>query len=331
MPVDWKPLVELVQQHQNFLLTTHVRPDADGLGSMLALAEALESQGKSVQMVISSTWPPRYNFLDPQRRIQRFTSPGDEHRQAQVIIVLDTGTWGQLGDFGAFVRSFPGPKVVIDHHVSQDDLGGLALVDTSAEATGRLVYEAIEALRWSLPATAAQMLFAALATDTGWFRHNNTTAATFGLAEKLMQAGARPTPLYEQLFEQSTLPRMRLTAVVLERLQVVANNRVAYTEVQRDDYARTGAVPQDTEDLINYCRSLAGVEVAIFFMEQPAGGVKVSFRSRAVNVAAVAEQFGGGGHRLASGAILHASLEEARSRVLQAVTAALDTAPGVTV
>src|SRR5262249_16310020 len=158
-----------------------------------------------------------------------------------------------------------------------------------------------------------------------WFRHSNTTTRTFALAEELVRAGARPTPLYEHLFEQNSLPRLKLIGLVLDRLRVVEGGRVAYSEILRTDYQKTGATPQDTEDLINYTRSLAGVEVGLFFMEQPRGGVKVSFRSRSrVDVARVAERFGGGGHRLASGAVVEATLEETRTRVLDAVRAALD-------
>ncbi|MGF1578556.1 MAG: bifunctional oligoribonuclease/PAP phosphatase NrnA [Gemmataceae bacterium] len=324
MSLDWSPFVEIVRNHKRFVLTTHVRPDADGLGSMLGLKDVFEGLGKTVRMAIASTWPPRYTFLDPDHRIERYDVADQSWHDNDVTIVLDTGTWGQLGDFGAFLRTFSGKKIVIDHHISQDDLGALAMVDTTAEATGRLVYEAIEALGATLTKTVANPIFAALATDTGWFRHNNTSPQTFALADKLMQNGADPTYLFNQLYEQNSLPRLKLTSIVLARLQVVENGLVAYTEVRRTDYAETGATPQDTEDLINYCRSLAGVEVASFFMEQPAGGVKVSFRSRSkVNVAAIAEKFGGGGHRLASGTILHTSLEDAKQQVLAAIRTAL--------
>src|SRR4051794_29122016 len=146
MPIDWSPFVELVQRHQRFLLTTHVRPDPDGLGSQLALADVLEGMGKHVDLVIASDWPPRYNFMDPGRRIQRLTPPGEAYRAAEVICVLDTGTWNQLGDFGPFLKASAAAKVVIDHHLSQDDLGALRLLDTTAEATGRLVWEAVRAL-----------------------------------------------------------------------------------------------------------------------------------------------------------------------------------------
>ncbi len=324
MPLDWTPFVDLVHRHQRFLITTHVRPDGDGLGSMLALAATLEERGKRVQLVIASASVPRYDFLDPGRKIQRFTLPGDAYRDADAILVLDTGTWNQLGDFGTFMRSRPVAKLVIDHHLTQDDLGAIRLVDATAEATGRLIWDAIAALGATPAPPAAHALFVALAMDTGWFRHNNTSPATLRLAADLVALGARPTEAYEALFEQNTLGRLKLTGLVLGRMTVTLNGQVAYTEVHREDYEAIGATPQDSEDLINYTRSIAGIEVGLFFLEQPRGGVKVSFRSRSrVDVARVAQQFGGGGHRLASGAILETSLDEARSRVLAAVAAAL--------
>jgi bifunctional oligoribonuclease and PAP phosphatase NrnA len=324
MPVDWKPFVELVKKHRSFLLTTHIRPDPDGLGSQLGLADALRNMGKEVHLVISSTWPPRYDFLDPERVIRRFTLPGEEYRQVEAVIIVDTGTWNQLGDFGTFLKTLKVPKVVIDHHISQDDLGAQRFVDTTAEASGRLVHEAVQALGQPITSPAANFLFAALATDTGWFRHKNTTAATYALAEKLVAAGAAPTYLYDQIYEQNTLARLNLMGLVLQRLRIVDDGLVAYTEVRREDYAATGAIPQDTEDMVNFARSLAGVEVGIFFLEQPAGGIKISFRSREkIDVARIAEIFGGGGHRLASGAVLACSLADAEARVLAEVRKAL--------
>jgi phosphoesterase RecJ-like protein len=325
MPIDWGPFVELVRRPRRLVLTTHIRPDGDGLGSMLALAEVLEKRGKEVRLVISSTFPARYNFLAPPGRIERFSPPGEQWRNAELVIVLDTGTWNQLGDFGPFMKASPAPRAVIDHHLTQDDLGAVRFIDTTAEATGRLVYEAIMALGGPLSEQAADHLFVALAMDTGWFRHSNTTPATFDLAEKLVRAGANPSLIYDQLFEQNTLPRMKLMGKVLDRLRVVEGGRVAYSEIHLGDYEETGATTQDSEDLVNFTRGIAGVEVGLFFMEQPRGGIKVSFRSRAeVDVARLAEQFGGGGHRLASGAMIDASLDEARGRVLEAVKTALN-------
>lgn len=325
MPVDWTPFVELVRRCHRFLLMTHVRPDGDALGSELALAALLRQHGKLARPVIASNLPPRYKFLDPDgTRIERFHLPGDPFRNTDAVIIVDTGTWNQIGEFGPFLKTLHVPKLVIDHHRTQDDLGGQHLVDTNAEAAGRLVYEACRALHEPLSPEIADALFLALATDTGWFRHANTTPATFALAEELTRAGAKPTALYDQLYEQVSIGKLKLTGLILDRLTTTANGQIAYTRVYVPDYPTTGAAPPDTEDLINYVRSVEGTEVALMFIEQREGGVKVSFRSRSrVDVDKIAESFGGGGHRLASGATIPGPMDEVVAKVLAAVESAL--------
>lgn len=327
MSVDWQPLVELIRAHQRFVLTTHVRPDGDGLGSMLALDESLRAAGKESRLVIASSMPPRYVFLDAEGRIERFRAGELSPTWPEVAIVLDTGTWNQLGDFADYLRGFAGRKAVVDHHLTQDDLGAERFVDATAEATGRLVFELTRALGAPLSARAATNLFVALAMDTGWFRHDNARADTFALAGELVAAGAQPKPLYERLFEQNSLPRLRLMGLVLDRLELALGSRVAHSDIRLSDYRATDAVPADSEDMVNFTRSVAGVEVGVLFMEQPKGGIKVSFRSGGgVDVARVAEQFGGGGHRAASGATVAGSLDEVRQRVLRALGDALPVA-----
>ncbi len=320
MAVDWQPFVTLVRDHQRFLLTTHVRPDGDGLGSMKAMAAALRACGKQVRLLIAGQMPGRYAFLDPEREFRSLVPPGDDLRDTQVLIILDTGTWNQLAPLAEFIRGLDVPKVVIDHHVTQDDLGAVRFVDTSSEATGRLAYQAIRALGVKLNEEMATPLFVALAMDTGWFRHSNTSPDTLALATELVEAGARPDWLYQQLFEQNSLGRLRLTGEVLRRLTVTPAGKVAYSSILKTDYAATGAAPPDSEDLVNYTMSLAGVEVGLLFMEQPRGGIKVSFRSRgAVNVGKLAEHFNGGGHPQAAGAILPGELDAVQATVLLAV------------
>jgi phosphoesterase RecJ-like protein len=165
----------------------------------------------------------------------------------------------------------------------------------------------------------ARYLFTALSTDTGWFRHQNTTAWTFALAGELVAAGVDPNPIYDQIYESHPLPRLLLFGRSLERLSTLADGKLVHTSIYQTDLKETGAVPLDTEDLINFPRSLAGAELALLFIEQPDGQIKVSFRSkRVVDVAALAEQFGGGGHRRAAGATLPGPIATARDRVLAA-------------
>ncbi|MFO0847073.1 MAG: bifunctional oligoribonuclease/PAP phosphatase NrnA [Gemmataceae bacterium] len=325
MPLDWSPLVELIRRHSRFLLMTHLRPDADGLGSQLALADALTALGKQPRVVIPSNLPPRYAFLNtPAAPIEEFRpAVADRFRDVDAVLVLDTGTWNQLGEFGDFLKTLSVPKAVVDHHRTQDDLGAERFVDVSAEATGRLTYELIRALGVPVSPRAAHHMFMALALDTGWFRHKNTTAASFALAAELVALGADPPPLYEQLFEAAPVGRLKLIGRALDRLQTRAGGKVAFVEVYLSDYAAIGAVPGDTEDLINYPRSVDGVEVALIFIEQPEGGTKVSFRSRRVDVSKLAERFGGGGHKLAAGARADGPMPAVREQVLRAVEDAL--------
>jgi phosphoesterase RecJ-like protein len=325
MPLDWAPLVEYLGRHDRPLLMTHIRPDADGLGSQLALHAALRQLGKEPRVAIASKLPPRYNFLDPARQVVEDFRPGTAANFAacDCVVVLDTGTFNQLGEFGEYLKTHPVPRAVVDHHRTQDDLGGLAFIDTGAEATGRLAYEIIRALGAEITPAMAGHLFMAVATDTGWFRHPNTAPRTFELCGELEAAGASPTALYEQLYEAAPLARLKLVGVALGRLATRANGRVAWTEIYMTDYPAPGAVPGDTEDLINHPRSVDGVEVALVFIEQPGGGTKVSFRSRAADVSALAERFGGGGHKLASGARVDRPLPEVREEVLAAVEEAL--------
>ncbi|QVL30026.1 bifunctional oligoribonuclease/PAP phosphatase NrnA [Telmatocola sphagniphila] len=298
---------------------THVRPDGDALGCELALANALQRLGKETRVVIASVMPPRYNFLDPERKtILRFNPADPTNGNYDAIVIVDTGAWTQLGDFGDWMKTAKADKAVIDHHVTQDDLGAVLFQDISAEACGRLIHEAMLALKVPHTKASAEYLFMALAMDTGWFHHERTLQRTFELAGELTKSGANPKELYEILYEQNSPARLKLMGRVLERL--VIRDKIAYSHVLRTDYEELGAVPGDTEDMIDLPRSLAGVEVSLMFMEQPAGGIKISFRSRGkYDVSKVAVKFHGGGHALACGGSSQDPLDVTIPKVVAAV------------
>jgi phosphoesterase RecJ-like protein len=168
-------------------------------------------------------------------------------------------------------------------------------------------------------------LLTAIAMDTGWFRHSNTSAGTMRAAAELMDAGAGADRIYRQLFERNTLGRLKLMGEALSNLRTDLDGRLAYAAVSLDDLLKTGAIPPDTEDLVDFTVSLRGVEIGLLFIEQARGGVKVSFRTRTdVDCARLAGQFGGGGHRAAAGATIAGSMPEIVGRVLEAVRQALE-------
>jgi phosphoesterase RecJ-like protein len=317
--LNWNELDRLIDASQRILLTTHVRPDGDALGSELGLAELLMARGKSVEILNSSPTPARYKFLDPDGSLFRCIDPARAVPLStpDLFIVVDTGTWSQLAGLAPYVRTIDYPKVVIDHHVSQDDLGALRLVDTSAAASGMLIYQAYEALGGAISPRAAQALFAAIAMDTGWMRHPNTSPEVMRAQAVLMERGAKPHEIYRLLFEQNRVERLRMMGLLFERIERWQEGRLVSSYLAWSDIIALGAHPMETEDFINELMTLAGVEVAILFIGQMDGGTKVSFRSRSsFDCSAFAEQFGGGGHRAAAGASLSEGVESARDRIL---------------
>lgn len=324
--IDWKPLKEILLAHQRFVISSHIRPDADAIGSELGLAAILETLGKSVQFVNPSATSKHLLFLDPRKRVKKL---GDgitieEACNVDVHLIVDTSARGQLDSVCKVLDRTPAKKVVIDHHVFGDDLGATEFRDVSASATGVLITELAEYLGVDLSPEAALQLYAAISTDTGWFRFPSTDSRTLRAAARLIDYGAQPSVLYRELYERSTLARLKLQARVLDRMKIDANGRLAHTFVLLKDFQETGSHPSDTEDLVNDGFTIEGVECALILVEQQGGQVKASFRSRKnVDVAEVARQFGGGGHVQASGAMLPGPFASAQERALGAMIAAL--------
>jgi phosphoesterase RecJ-like protein len=324
--INWPHFVEVVKQHNHFLLTSHVRPDCDALGSELGMAGVLEALGKRVTIVNAQATPPNLAFIDPTKRIKALGVDVTIEQLADVdlLMVLDTSAWAQLAAMGDVIRTTKAMKIVLDHHVSNDDLGAEPFKDTKAEATGRLVYDAAGHLGVKLTPEIATPLFAAVATDTGWFRFGSTSAGTLRCAAGLIEAGAKPAEIYAALYEQATLARQQLTGRVLATMELLENGRLAVSRILKEDFAATGALPSDTEDLVNLTLQVKGTEAAVILVDQQNGNFKVSFRSRcALDCSKTAELFGGGGHKAAAGATIAGPYEEVRRRVLDAVKAAM--------
>ena len=324
--IDWPAFTELIAQHQRYLLTSHIRPDCDALGSELGMAGVLEALGKEVRIVNGQATPPNLVFIDPQQKIETIgqdVTP-EELVDIEVLMILDTSAWAQLGPMGDVIRSTNARKVLVDHHVGEDDLGATPFKNTIAEATGRLVVEAAEHLGVALTKEIATPLFAAIATDTGWYRFGSTTADTYRTAAKLVDAGAVPSDIFGALYERDSLARVKLRGRITERFVTELDGRLAHTSVRLADFEQTGALPSDTEDVINIGLSVLGTEVAVILVELSSGGFKISFRSRCeLNCNEVAKQFGGGGHKAAAGAFIDEPFDVAQQRVLDAVRAAM--------
>lgn len=327
MKIDWTPFLALIDSSQRFVLTTHVRPDADAIGSEVAMAGLLKQLGKEVRIINASPVPPRLGFLDPDKMcLQLGKQVNDEEAlEADAHVILDTSAWSQLAEVGRVFQKTAAKKVVIDHHAFAEDLGALNLKDTSAEATGALVFQFARAARLTVTRPIAEAMFAAIATDTGWFRFSSTTSETLRTAASLIDAGVQPSLLYKTLYEQYTLGRIKLAGRVLNRMMVDCDGRLAWTYVTLVDYRETGAQPPDTEDLVNECLTVGDVEAAFILIEQYNGNVKASLRCRGNHdVSTIAGQFGGGGHKQAAGAMLPGPLADTQAKLLPAMKALFD-------
>ena len=327
MPIpSWVPLHQLIQQHSTFLITSHVRPDADALGSELGLRFVLESLGKSAVIWNASGPPANLHFMDPGNSIRLFNNAAAraEVPTVDAILIVDTSSWQQLGSMAEVIRESSAARVVIDHHVSSDQLDATVFRDIEAAATGELIHSLAGSLGVRFDANAANQLYAAIATDTGWFRFPSTTARTLQITADLLEQGAVPHEVYRLIHEQNSLARLRLAGRVLSRAVPEADGRLVWVHADAADLEQTGALTADTEGLVNECLTVAGVEAAFIAVELQGGAVKFSLRCRSPhNVAAVAEQFGGGGHTLAAGCRLQGSVAKAVGRIREAMLAAL--------
>jgi phosphoesterase RecJ-like protein len=329
MEINWEPLRRIIDENERFVLTSHVRPDADAIGSEIGMATLLEGLGKRVRIINPSAMPDHLEFLDPNRRVHKVGQDDNASIEAtDVHMILDTSAWVQLGDLAKVFRKSPAKKVVIDHHASSDDLDAVEFKDTTAEATGTLIVRFADALGLPIPKEAATPLFAAIATDTGWFRFPSTNAETLRIAARLMDLGVEPHAIFQALYERRSLARIKLAGTVLQRIEVACGGLLAYASVSLEDFKETGAKPADTEDLVNECLMIDGTRAAFIAIEQYNRSVKVSFRSRSeLNVAAVAERFGGGGHKQAAGAVLQGPVTNVVPQILAAMTSAMNCKP----
>jgi phosphoesterase RecJ-like protein len=307
--MDWTILKKVIDENDSFLITSHVRPDADALGSELGLRAILLALGKKVSIINASAPPANLSFMNPPGVILKLNDTVTKANvpKTDVVVIVDTSAWQQLGNMADVIQASPAKRVVIDHHVSSDEMGAIELKDVTAAATGELICEAAAAFGIEFDEDTANWLYAAIATDTGWFRFPSTTSRTMRISAALIDRGASPHYVFNLVHEQSSLSRVRLGGRVLGRTQ---------SEVDAKDMSETGAVPSDTEGLVNQCLTVAGSEAAFIAVELQTSQIKFSLRCRYPHdVASLAEQFSGGGHKLASGATLSGPLNVAVERM----------------
>ncbi|PYI86528.1 MAG: hypothetical protein DMF21_05450 [Verrucomicrobia bacterium] len=309
---------QVLRGNQCFAILSHVRPDGDALGSQLALALSLQQLGKDVRIWNEDGMLEKYSFLP---RAELLTKPPSTAIDVDVAVALDTAIQNRLGTTLAAVGSAK-IWINIDHHRSNPGYGDLVIIDSSAPATGEIIFRLIKSQDLPFNHDIAENLFAAISTDTGSFQYPKTSARTFEIAAELVRAGGLDVgQISQQLYENYPRRRLELLRDLLRTMRFGEDGRVASFSLSLKTAADLAVLPEDNEGLIDHLRAIRGVIVAVFFEELAGGKVRVSMRSKdeAVDVCAICQKFGGGGHTLAAGARIRGSLAEVEEKVLEEI------------
>ena len=323
---QFKKAVGLINNAKNVLLTTHTRPDGDACGSIAAMCDILTSLGKKVNPIFLSPLAGWYEFLFEQKppilgndiTAEQLNAGYYDH--CDLIIIVDTNSYIQLPLIDEWLRKTHKPILVIDHHVTSDGIGTVELIDTTAAAAGQIVFDLFRYAKWPISSKIAEAFFVSLSTDTGWFRFSNTNSRVYRDAADLIEAGAMPAKIYQRMYQNFSLARLKLMVTMLNSLELHFDGRLAMQVLMWADFERTGSTGRDTENLIDECQRISSVEVAALFVEMKDGKFRCSLRSKGnVDVAKIASSFGGGGHKNAAGVTLPGTLEQAKKLIFDAV------------
>ncbi len=327
---DLQQTLELINKSQRILVTTHTKPDGDAIGCLVAMCDVLNTLGKKVKSLLLSPSPQWYQFLLTEKvpvldeDVQLEELKTGRFGEFDLVMVLDTNSPGQLPGFKEYLKQNKKPVLVIDHHRTSDGLGAVELIESDAAATALVVIELFKFAGWEITGKTAEALFIAVATDTGWFQFNNTDNRTFSACAELIDAGAKPSEVYHNLYENCSKQRFMLTIAMLDTFELHLNGRFAIMQITQPDFERTGAAYTDTENLINECRRISTVDTTALFIELDDGRIRCSLRSKgALDVGEIAAKFGGGGHKMAAGSFVPGPMENARKLIYEEVSKSL--------
>ncbi len=325
----WHQIIPIIERNHNFVLTSHINPDCDALGSELALAEHLSSLQKQVAIINSDPVPTPFRFLDPNSRIKCYSSK--KHAvlidQADVIVVLDaSGDWQRVGPVGEVLKQVQATKICIDHHPDAADFVDLAVIEPEAAATAELIYDLVRTMHGSISKNMAEALYAAILTDTGSFRFPKTSPQTHHIIADLLAAGADPLYLYSQIYEQYSADCVRLKGHVMASIQTAAAGQIAYYSLTRTDLTSYGVKSSELDGYASLGQQIKGVRITIFGLEAAQQSrVKISLRSDGtIAINQIALEYGGGGHPSAAGAIIPGRLDEIMTELVEKTKALLE-------
>lgn len=303
---------QLCESRQRFVLTTHINPDGDALGSQLSLARFLRGRGKAVRIVNQDPTPDSLRFLGGEPvELYRPEVHDEVLAKIDLIILVDNSAPDRLGSMEPVMLAAAQHTLCIDHHPSRDTPWGYQVLDEEACATAVLIFELTRRCGFTPDPAAAEALYVGLATDTGFFRFNSTNAHGHDVAAELLRLGVDPARAYREIYERNSLAFTRLLGHALAGVSLFAGGAVACATITRKLLGELGAEDVDTSEITTALLAMDGIRVAVLFRELDRGRVKVSLRSKGeIDVHSLAGEFGGGGHRNASGIVMAGRLED---------------------
>lgn len=313
----------LIEPAESFAIAAHVRPDADSIGSALALARGLRLFGKRVTVLSSDGVPETCQYLPDAGTVLTTT----DERGFDIGIICDSDGLDRIGASGEIIES-SSSFLIIDHHASERKLDNSKettyLTDTSAAATAEVVFQLLHELKVMPDINIARQLMAGLVGDTGGFRFSNVTSETLEIASRLAMDGATPGEAAREIYENRSLANARLLGVALTEIEISDDGQIVWSRITRADFMKYNATDADTESIVNQLRGIKGAKMGILFREVEPNAVQVSLRSRdGIDVNRIARSFGGGGHVSAAGCTIRKSLKEAEASVLSEVRACM--------
>ncbi len=308
-----------------FLITAHIDPDGDAVGSCLGLAHALRHLGKTADVILESPLPETLAFLPGAGSIRR---PEENGKRYSSAFVLDCSSLDRVGSVADQCLAPDARIAVIDHHWGNGGFGDPRQVSPDSSATAELVYDLIELLRVPVSPEIAECLYTGILSDTGGFRYANTSAGTLHIAARLVERGARASVVAEAIYATKTAPSLRILGLALASLETKAGGKIGAMTISREMFEKAGAKPEDADGIVQYAKSLAGAHVGMLVQETAPDEIRASLRSDGtVDVNQVASLFGGGGHRNAAGLRVRGALDKVRQDLFRALERAVNGGP----
>ncbi|MFQ5669938.1 MAG: bifunctional oligoribonuclease/PAP phosphatase NrnA [Acidobacteriota bacterium] len=325
-PSDYRQLLGFLDTARTAAILTHIHPDADGVGSGLALCRFLLDRGLDARFIISHSLPSSLQFLAEETKAYPYTPDLSPYIQSSdLVFTVDNSSVSRLGPIEADVKSARGRTICIDHHMVRNEFWDVNLIDEQACATGEMIHDLIKELGGEIERATAQALYVAIWADTGGFRFPRTSGRIHRLVADLLDLGVEAHTVYSHLHEHHSVASIRLLAESLLHVQYVAGGRLAWIKLPLPLLSRYGADGEDSNDILTHMLSIDGVEIALLFRETDKGSTKVSLRSKPQHdINALARANGGGGHRNASGAVVDEPLDECSRRLVAAAKSILD-------